>query len=73
MPMPGDAPLLKLLIDMPRMADECRDMLRQALDVYVGHDVELARAMAVCVDVELFVRDEGLHIVRHYGSNTTDR
>ncbi|HLF29158.1 MAG TPA: phosphate signaling complex protein PhoU [Anaerolineae bacterium] len=47
----GDEPLLKPLIDMPRMADECRAMLRQALDAYVRHDVELARAVAARDDV----------------------
>jgi len=47
----GDEPLLKPLIDMPRMASECRDMLRQALDAYVRHDAELARAVAARDDV----------------------
>jgi phosphate transport system protein len=42
----GDEPLLKPLIDMPRMAAECRDMLHLALDAYVKHDAELARAVA---------------------------
>jgi phosphate transport system protein len=42
----GAEPLLKPLIDMPRMAEECRDMLRQALDAYVKYDVDLARAVA---------------------------
>src|SRR3972149_2574387 len=42
----GDEPRLKPLIDMPRMAEECREMLRQALDAYVRHDVELARRVA---------------------------
>ena len=47
----GDEPLLKPLIDMPRMAEECHAMLRQALDAYVKHDVELARAVAARDDV----------------------
>jgi len=47
----GDEPLLKPLIDMPRMADECREMLRQALDAYVRHDVDLARKVAERDDV----------------------
>jgi phosphate transport system protein len=47
----GDEPLLKPLIDMPRMAEECRAMLRQALDAYVKHDVELARSVAIRDDV----------------------
>jgi len=47
----GDAPLLKPLIDMPRMADECRAMLRRALDAYVAHDAGMARAVAARDDV----------------------
>ena len=47
----GDAPLLKPLIDMPRMADECRAMLRHALDAYVAHDADMARAVAAQDDV----------------------
>ncbi|HKZ82544.1 MAG TPA: phosphate signaling complex protein PhoU [Anaerolineae bacterium] len=47
----GDEPLLKPLIDMPRMAAEARDMLRHALDAYVRQDAELARSVAVRDDV----------------------
>ena len=47
----GDAPLLKPLIDMPRMADECRTMVRRALDAYVAHDADMARAVAAQDDV----------------------
>jgi len=47
----GDEPLLKPLIDMPRMADECRAMLRRALDAYVAHDADMARAVAAQDDV----------------------
>ena len=47
----GDEPLLKPLIDMPRMVEECREMLRQALDAYVRHDAELARSVALRDDV----------------------
>jgi phosphate transport system protein len=42
----GNEPLLKPLIDMPRMAAECRAMVRQALDAYVQRDAEMARAIA---------------------------
>jgi phosphate transport system protein len=42
----GDEPLLKPLIDMPRMAEICRDMLRQSLQAYVRRDAEAARAVA---------------------------
>jgi phosphate transport system protein len=41
-----EAPPLKPLIDLPRMADRARAMLRQALDAYVARDAE--RAQEVC-------------------------
>ncbi len=47
----GKQPLLKPLIDIPRMADEGRSMLRAALDAYVGRDAEAARAVAWRDDV----------------------
>lgn len=47
----GDEPLLKPLIDVPRMADECRTMVRRALDAYVAHDADMARAVAAQDDV----------------------
>lgn len=47
----GDQPLLKPLIDLPRMADECRKMVRGALDAYVAHDADMARAVAAQDDV----------------------
>jgi phosphate transport system protein len=36
-------PPLKPLIDIPRMAQEVRTMVREALDAFVRHDVKLAR------------------------------
>ncbi len=42
----GDEPLLKPLIDMPRMAEICRDMLRTSLQAYVRRDADMARAVA---------------------------
>jgi phosphate transport system protein len=42
----GDEPLLKPLIDLPRMAEVCREMLRQALQAYVARDAEAALAVA---------------------------
>ena len=42
----GDEPLLKPLIDLPRMAEVCREMLRQALHAYVVRDAEAALAVA---------------------------
>jgi phosphate transport system protein len=39
-------PLLKPLIDMPRMAHICQEMIRGVLDAYMQHDPTLARAVA---------------------------
>ena len=41
----GDKPLLKPLIDLPRMADIATDMLRQALVAFNHDDAEAARAI----------------------------
>jgi phosphate transport system protein len=43
--MMGDEPLLKPLIDLPRMADRTRDMLDRALRAFSDRDVEMARAI----------------------------
>lgn len=42
----GDTPLLKPLVDMPRMADICREMTRSALDAYVARDADAAKRIA---------------------------
>jgi phosphate transport system protein len=42
----GDEPLLKPLIDLPRMADKCRDNLNHSLQAYIEKDVETASQMA---------------------------
>lgn len=42
----GDEPLLKPLIDLPRMAEIDRAMLQDALDAYVTRDADKARAVA---------------------------
>jgi phosphate transport system protein len=47
----GDEPLLKPLVDMPRMAEEDRNMLHDALDAYVTRDADKARAVAARDDV----------------------
>jgi phosphate transport system protein len=47
----GDEPLLKPLVDMPRMAEEDRAMLRDALDAYVARDAAAARAVAARDDI----------------------
>ncbi|MBN1855901.1 MAG: phosphate signaling complex protein PhoU [Dehalococcoidia bacterium] len=44
--MIGDEPPLKPLIDIPRMADKSRDMLRRSLDAFVNRDAETA--VAIC-------------------------
>lgn len=43
--MIGETPLLKPLVDVPRMAEKARDMLRDALQAFATQDVELARAI----------------------------
>ncbi len=42
----GGEPPLKPLIDIPRMAVICREMLRQSLDAFLAGDIELARTVA---------------------------
>lgn len=49
--MIGEGELIKPLIDIPRMADKARDMLRRALDAFVKRDVEVARAIPTEDDV----------------------
>jgi phosphate transport system protein len=41
--MIGDEPLVKPLIDIPRMAEKSRDMLHRSLDAFVKRNVELAK------------------------------
>jgi phosphate transport system protein len=43
--MIGDEPLIKPLIDVPRMSEKTRDMLHRALDAFVKRDVDLARSI----------------------------
>ncbi len=44
--MMGDEPLIKPLVDIPKMADKTREMLRRALDALVARDAEAAKALA---------------------------
>ena len=44
--MHAEKPLLKPLVDIPRMAEQARSMLRRSLDAFVAHDVAAARAVA---------------------------
>jgi phosphate transport system protein len=41
----GDKPLIKPLVDVPRMAEKGMSMLHRALDAFVRRDVDLARAI----------------------------
>jgi phosphate transport system protein len=43
----GDAPLLKPLIDVPRMAEKGADMLHRALTAFVNEDIETSRKIPV--------------------------
>lgn len=43
--MMGDEPLLKPLIDIPKMADKVREMLKRSLDAFIARDVEAAKAL----------------------------
>jgi phosphate transport system protein len=43
----GDQPLLKPLIDIPRMAQKGVDMLHRALTAFINEDVEAAKAIPV--------------------------
>ncbi len=42
----GDEPLLKPLVDIPRMAELTRDMLRQSLDAFLARDIQAAHVIA---------------------------
>jgi len=44
--MHGDEPLLKPLVDVPRMAQKAREMLQQALDSFIRRDVEAAKRIS---------------------------
>lgn len=46
-----EVPPLKPLIDLPRMADEARAMLRNSLDAYVNRDAELAAEVCARDDI----------------------
>jgi phosphate transport system protein len=41
----GKEPLLKPLVDIPRMAEKGRDMLKRSLEAFVGRDEKAARAI----------------------------
>lgn len=41
----GREPLIKPLVDIPKMCDKVLDMLRRALDAFVAQDLEVARTL----------------------------
>ncbi len=43
--MLGEDPLIKPLIDVPRMAEKARSMLHRALEAFVHQDVDLAKSI----------------------------
>ena len=43
----GDAPLLKPLIDVPRMAERGADMLHRSLTAFVNEDIETAKSIPI--------------------------
>ena len=49
--MIGDEPPLKPLIDIPRMADKSRDMLRRSLDAFVNRDADAAMKISAEDDI----------------------
>jgi phosphate transport system protein len=49
--MIGDEPPLKPYIDMPRMAEKTKEMLRDALDAFVKRDADAARRVIAQDDV----------------------
>jgi phosphate transport system protein len=49
--MHEDQPLLKPLIDIPRMADQACSMLRRSLEAFVGRDSEAAKLIAAEDDI----------------------
>ncbi|MFZ7102331.1 MAG: phosphate signaling complex protein PhoU [Peptococcaceae bacterium] len=52
----GEEPLIKPLIDIPRMAQITQDMLKEALDSYINEDIHLAESLAGKDDIV-----DGLH------------
>jgi len=49
--MIGDEPSLKPLIDIPRMAEKARDMLRRSLDAFIKRDDQAA--IAICEEDDI--------------------
>jgi phosphate transport system protein len=54
-------PLLKPLIDIPRMAETAQEITRQALDSFFKEDTQLARE---CIDKDILVDELQEQIIR---------
>jgi phosphate transport system protein len=71
----GDEPLLKPLIDIPRMAEMAREMLRESLEAYAGRDAAKAREIAARDDemdgLYQAVFDELVEIMAHVPNSAT--
>jgi phosphate transport system protein len=57
----GDQPLLKPLIDIPRMAELSRDMLRRSMDALLARDAEAAKQIAAEDDAVDNLYDQVYH------------
>jgi phosphate transport system protein len=70
----ANEPLLKPLIDIPRMAELAQHMLRSALDAFISRDVAAARGLADADDevdrLTTAVQDELLQIMIQHPENT---
>jgi phosphate transport system protein len=44
----ADKPLLKPLVDIPKLSQIAQDMVRDAIDAYIKKDVELAKKVVLC-------------------------
>jgi phosphate transport system protein len=64
-------PLLKPLIDLPRMAEAVCSMIRRSLDAFVAHDLEAARAIAREDDVVDALYDQIYRELLTYMMNDT--
>ncbi len=51
-------PALKPLIDIPRMAQRCQEMVKKSLDAFVARDPELARIVIESDDAVDLLRDQ---------------
>lgn len=56
----ANEPLLKPLIDIPKMAEIARDMLRTAINAYIHWDIESAKRTIQC-DIQVDTLDERVY------------